>query len=543
MALIVKDRVQETSSTTGTGTLTLSGAVSGFQTFSSTIGNGNTTYYTITDGVNWEVGIGTVAAGTLSRDTVLSNSLGTTALINFSAGVKNVFVTYPADKAVTIDGVQTLTNKTLTSPTLTAPALGTPASGTLTNCTFPTLNQNTTGTAANVTGVVAAANGGTGQSSYAVGDIVYASTTTALSKLADVATGNALISGGVGVAPSYGKIGLTTHVSGTLPVANGGTGATASTGSGSVVLATSPTLVTPVLGTPSSGTLTNCTFPTLNQNTTGSSGSCTGNAATATTATNVNGGTARISSINGTDQQIENAYGAYLHIGGWAVGRTDATAVLVNTAYRSDICDGNAASASSVAASGITGQTGMWTSAARPGAYRLYRNDSNDPYNIQTTWSADVSGYWSLRGYYNDGYHAPCYVGYAGYSNTAGSCSGNLTGSAPTAPTAANGTNTTQIATTAFAYGTVSKANSGYQKLPSGLILQFGYSTISGDTRTTFSFPLAFPTACVGFAAGTDWVGNNGWNPGGGMFISTSQYILYNVDGAARAVSWVAMGY
>jgi hypothetical protein len=133
MALIVKDRVQETSSTTGTGTLTLSGAVSGFQSFSSAIGNGNTTYYSITNGTEWEVGIGTVAAGTLSRDTVLSSSTG--SAVSFSAGVKNVFVTYPADKAVTIDGVQTLTNKTLTSPTLTTPELGTPASGTLTNCT------------------------------------------------------------------------------------------------------------------------------------------------------------------------------------------------------------------------------------------------------------------------------------------------------------------------------------------------------------------------------------------------------------------------
>ncbi len=74
---------------------------------------------------------------------------------------------------------------------------------------------------------LAATSGGTGQSSYAVGDIVYASTTTALSKLADVATGNALISGGVGVAPAYGKIGLTTHISGTLAVANGGTNSTA----------------------------------------------------------------------------------------------------------------------------------------------------------------------------------------------------------------------------------------------------------------------------------------------------------------------------
>jgi len=71
---------------------------------------------------------------------------------------------------------------------------------------------------------IGAVYGGTGQTSYAVGDLVYANTTTTLAKLADVAVGNALISGGVGSAPSYGKIGLATHVSGTLPVANGGTG-------------------------------------------------------------------------------------------------------------------------------------------------------------------------------------------------------------------------------------------------------------------------------------------------------------------------------
>ena len=74
------------------------------------------------------------------------------------------------------------------------------------------------------TGTLPATLGGTGFSSYAVGDILFANTTTSLSKLADVATGNALISGGVGVAPSYGKIGLTTHISGTLAVGNGGTG-------------------------------------------------------------------------------------------------------------------------------------------------------------------------------------------------------------------------------------------------------------------------------------------------------------------------------
>jgi hypothetical protein len=78
---------------------------------------------------------------------------------------------------------------------------------------------------------ITAAKGGTGQTSYAIGDLLYASTTTALSKLADVATGNALISGGVSTAPSWGKIGLTTHISGTLPVANGGTGLTSFTAS------------------------------------------------------------------------------------------------------------------------------------------------------------------------------------------------------------------------------------------------------------------------------------------------------------------------
>jgi len=84
----------------------------------------------------------------------------------------------------------------------------------------------TTG-AITLTGTLAAKNGGTGQSSYAVGDLLYANTTTTLAKLADVATGNALISGGVNTAPSWGKIGLTTHVSGVLPIANGGTNSTA----------------------------------------------------------------------------------------------------------------------------------------------------------------------------------------------------------------------------------------------------------------------------------------------------------------------------
>jgi hypothetical protein len=103
MPLVVADRVKETSTTAGTGTLTLAGASAGFQSF-AVIGDGNTTYYTIVDSVanTWEVGIGTYTASgtTLARNTVLSNSSGTTTQINFAGNSKDVFVTYPASKSV-----------------------------------------------------------------------------------------------------------------------------------------------------------------------------------------------------------------------------------------------------------------------------------------------------------------------------------------------------------------------------------------------------------------------------------------------------------
>ena len=113
MALNIADRVKESSTSTGTGTLTLGGAVSGFQSF-ATIGNGNQCYYTIVHNSldEWEVGVGTytVSGTTLSRDTVLDSSSGG-AKVSFSVGNKEVFVTYPADRSVSQTDIGTAPNE------------------------------------------------------------------------------------------------------------------------------------------------------------------------------------------------------------------------------------------------------------------------------------------------------------------------------------------------------------------------------------------------------------------------------------------------
>lgn len=110
MPLVLADRVRETTTTTGTGTISLAGPVSGFQGFSTAIGNANTTYYTIVDAATgaWEVGLGTYTSSgsTLARTTVLSSS-NSDALVPFGAGTKDVFVTQPAERAVYVDSAGT----------------------------------------------------------------------------------------------------------------------------------------------------------------------------------------------------------------------------------------------------------------------------------------------------------------------------------------------------------------------------------------------------------------------------------------------------
>jgi len=146
MALVLADRVKESSTTTGTGTFTLDGAVTGYQTFSSAIGNGNTCYYTIASQTlnEWEVGIGTVGASSLARTTILSSSNAGSA-VTFSAGTKDVFVTYPAEKSVYRDSANKVVQQSFDALSVTNTAtIGNAALTTGTISTTPSVSSDIT---------------------------------------------------------------------------------------------------------------------------------------------------------------------------------------------------------------------------------------------------------------------------------------------------------------------------------------------------------------------------------------------------------------
>lgn len=263
MALVLKDRVKETTATGGLGTFTLAGTSTGFQSF-AVIGNGNTTYYSVVDSTTgeWEVGVGTYNTGTLTRDTVLASS-NSGSKVPFATNSKDIFVAYPAEEAVTLSDPQTLTDKTFVDADL-----GTPTAGVLTNATGLPL---TTG----VTGTLPVGNGGTGATTLT--GYVKASGTSAFTAVASIPAGditglgsmatqnanNVAITGG---AINGTTIGASTAAAGTFTAVdvdnlniNGNTIASTNT-NGNIVLDPNGTGSVDV----SSAKITNLASPTVN---------------------------------------------------------------------------------------------------------------------------------------------------------------------------------------------------------------------------------------------------------------------------------------
>jgi len=144
MALVLNNRVRETTSTTGTGAVTFAGAVDGFQTFAAGIGNDNTTYYTISlnSENEWEVGLGTLNgdSSTLTRTTVLESSNSDSA-VDFAAGSKEIFCTLPSEKAVYLDASDNQVGGFTSLVEDTSPQLGGDLDLNSQNLDFPTVTN------------------------------------------------------------------------------------------------------------------------------------------------------------------------------------------------------------------------------------------------------------------------------------------------------------------------------------------------------------------------------------------------------------------
>jgi len=394
---------------------------------------------TTTTGANFAV-----YAPPASKQFTIYNASAYTATIYNSSVIGNTTaagtgVAIPTGKTMTVwsDGTNfaqqnthlispTVAGGTFTSPALVTPALGTPASGTLTNATGLPISTGVSGLGANVATFLATPSSANLAAALSdetgTGANVFANTPTLVTPILGTPTS--------GTLTNCTGLPMTTGITGTLPVANGGTGVTASTGTTSVVLSNSPTLVTPilgtpasvtltnatglpvstgisglgagvatalavnvgtagapvvnggVLGTPSSGTLTNCTFPTLNQNTTGTAAGLSATLAVASGGTGTTTAQGAMNAFAGAVTSTQYLRGNGTNVVMSAIQAGDVPTLNQNTTGSSGSCTGNSATATS--ATNVT-NSGGWS--VTPSGTKLYFN-----YNGTNVASLDSSG-------------------------------------------------------------------------------------------------------------------------------------------------------
>jgi len=196
MALQLADRVQQTGTANTTVSFNLSGSVSGYQSFSSAITTGNTTYYAASDGTNWEVGVGTLTSSSLlTRTTIISSSNSGSAVSTFGSSI-NIFVTQPAENTVVSSNNPGTTGTVLTSNgTGVAPSWAAVVNSFSAGSTGLTPSTASTG-AVTLAGTLAVANGGTGAATLAANNVLLGNGTSALQVVAPGTSGNLLTSNG-----------------------------------------------------------------------------------------------------------------------------------------------------------------------------------------------------------------------------------------------------------------------------------------------------------------------------------------------------------